>query len=192
MDQQNPPQTPSTPPAGKAQGLGWIWVAVIVVIVAGILYITQKKAPAGEEQAQEETPSEEMPAEVKDIPVTPAFVSPPQSISAGTIFGIDWKVDAEEQTYASHIAVHWDTVSHPGDYGLEITPTLSGYANFTKAYASGTYAVPGTFEDNIKLDDSDAGKVLYLRAHAVVAGKNYWSDEITIPVRAIGSVGGGS
>lgn len=181
------PQNPTEVKAGKVQGLGWLWVAVIVIIVAGILFIFQKKAPA-QPTSNQTAPTVTM----KDIPVTPSFTSKPKSINAGTIFGVDWKIDAAEQTLGSETAVRWDFTSHPGTIGLDVTPEKSNYPNSTQAYAAGNFVIPGTFEDNIRTISTDAGKILYMRIVVTVAGKNYWSDEIAVSIDAVKTMQGGS
>lgn len=176
-------------PLKPSKPAGWVWLAVIVIIVAGVLYLTQSRAP---QEAEEEVEEEEPQIVVKDVPLTVTLVDAPESVVAGTIFGVEWNVDAPEATAVSHTAVHYDTVAHPGQFDQGVTPDGSGYAKFTKTYASGLYPVPFQFEDNIKVDDDSAGQVLYLRAHATVAGKNYWSEEVMVPIKALGETGSGS
>ncbi len=197
MDQQmpqNPPEMhtpPTAPSAQKATGLGWVWVAVIVIIVAGILYVTQKKAPSQSDANDEQAEGQVMP-NVKDIPVTPSMANKPKSVPAGSIFGLDWSVAAAEQTFASETGIAWDTTSHKGAFGIGVAPANAGYPNVSTGHSGGYFGVPGDFEDNIKLATTDAEKALYLRVFATVAGKTYWSEEISIPIRAVGAMNGGS
>ena len=116
-------------------------------------------------------------------------MSVPKSITAGTIFGIDWDIQAEEQTAVEHTVIHWDTTSRPGEFGLDVDDEASGYSQKTVAFDIGSFLVPAGFEDNIKIEDALTGQVIYLRAHAVLLGKNYWSDEVAIPIKAFPTEG---
>ncbi len=188
MDENMTEQKPSET-AQKGRGLGWVWVAVIVIIVAGILFVTQKKAPTNEAN---ETNQAAAPV-VKDIPVTPTLGGVPKSVPTGSLFGLDWNVAASEQTFASATGLVWDVTSHPGDLATSVTPETSGYPSATTTYNSGLTAIPGAFEDNIKLSTSSTAGALYLRVYATVAGKTYWSQEYIIPTKAQGaSTAGGS
>ena len=82
---------------------------------------------------------------------------------------------------ATHTAVHFDTVSHSGSWGTDVTPAQSGYADFTKEYASGNYAFPATFNGTAIAPAGGSG-LLYFRAHAIIDGKNYWTPEQSIPL----------
>ena len=167
-----------------------MWVAAIVIIVAGILYLTQKQAPAGENDQDANMATNTAPT-VVDVPATVSFSYEPTSVPVGAIFGVDWQVETSEQTYATETAIYWDMSSHPGDFDTSTAPSAAGYKNHTTTYSTGYFALPGPFEDNIKTDDGDAGKVLYMRAYVALAGKHYWSKEIAVPVKAR-SAGGGS
>ncbi len=190
MDDNMTEQKPSVT-AEKTRGLGWVWVAAIVIVVAGVLYLTQRKAP-GNDEASSNTNEVTSPV-VKDIPVTPTLGSMPKSVPTGALFGLDWKVDATEQTFASATGLVWDDTSHTGTLGTEVTPDASGYPYTTTAFTNGLTAVPGTFEDNMKLQGKGAAGAMYLRVYATVAGKTYWSQEYVIPTKAEhGSTEGGS
>lgn len=186
MDQPTTEQKP-TESAKKTQGLGWIWVAAIVIVVAGVLFITQKKAPNNEAN----TTNEAVAPEVKDIPVTVVLGSVPKSVPTGSVFGLDWKVDASEQTFVSVTGLAWDSVSHSGDLGTDVTPSKAGYPELSHAYDGVLTAVPGSFEDNLKLPLTTEPGAMYLRVFATVADKTYWSQEYIIPSRAPGSATNG-
>ncbi len=165
---------------GKKGGTpGWVWLSLVIIVVAGILFITQKQATAPSDETKQEQPT---PGAV-DVPLTVTLTGAPKSIVAGTIFGVDWNV-ASEATILTSTAIWWDTTSHPGDFGTEVDGTTAGYAHSTEAYKKGSFAVPADFEDNIKAGDDLVGQIIYLRAHAVVLGKNYWSAEVAVPVKA--------
>lgn len=184
LPMESPMEAPKMegPKPQKSFSMGWLWVVVIVIVVAFILFLTQQRAPSGEEEQGDV--EEEVVIEVKDVPATVTFSSIPSSATAGTLFGIDWEVQADEETGTSHTAVYWGSVSHPGVFGTEVTGEASGYEQFTTAYADELNAVPGSFEDNIRVPDDAANTAIYLRAVAVIAGKSYWSEEISLPVKA--------
>ncbi|MEK7105423.1 MAG: hypothetical protein AAB865_01935 [Patescibacteria group bacterium] len=184
-DEMAPNSTPETP---KQKGAGWLWVALIVIVVAGVLYLTQQKAPSDSESTNTATET----PEVKDIPVTPSLVNKPTGVPAGSLFGLEWKVDAAEQTFASETGLAWDMTSHPGPISTDVAPNASAYPNTTKGYQNGLFEVPGSFEDNLKLEESAGGQAMYLRVFATVAGHTYWSDEISIGVKVKNATGGGS
>ena len=73
-----------------------------------------------------------------------------------------------------HTAVHYDYTSHPGTLGKDVTPEQAGYPMLTTEFAAGNFTVPRTFQAQI-LPDKEG--TLYLRAHALINGRNYWTEE---------------
>ena len=110
---------------------------------------------------------------------TISLVTLPASVQEGQTFTVQWNVDSTMPLTATHTAVHYDVVSHPGTFGLDITPAKSGYPSFTQKYASGEFALPGMFSADIVVP---SGSILYLRAHVIVNGNNVWTDEKTIMI----------
>ena len=181
MDGQMPKKSPP----------GWVWIVGIVIVAAIVLGFIQYAAPT----TKSNTPAANTGSTNTASTISVSVPNLPRSLTAGTIVGLSWTVDAPTGTILSQTEVHWDSVSHPGDFDTTVTGEKSGYSGASSAYANGSYTAPQTFEDNIKVDDSLAGKVLYLRVDAVSEGKHYWSQEYTVPVLAItkiGSGGGGS
>lgn len=174
MDGQNPKKLPP----------GWVWIAGIVIVAAVVLAIIQQGAPSNKTN---QTNNQASTASAISVVVP----NVPQSLTAGTIVGISWAVNAPAGTTLTQTEAHWDSVSHPGDFDTSVTSATSGYSGASSAYASGSFSAPQTFEDNIKVDDSLAGGVLYLRINAISDGKNYWSPEYAIPVLKISQIGNG-
>lgn len=80
-----------------------------------------------------------------------------------------------------HTAVHYDYTSHPGILGKDVTPEQAGYPMLTTEFASGNFTIPRTFQAQI-LPDKEG--MLYMRAHAIVDGKNYWTEERTVEIKS--------
>ncbi len=80
-----------------------------------------------------------------------------------------------------HTAVHYDYTSHSGMLGKDVTPEQAGYPMLTTEFASGNFTIPRTFQGQI-LPDKEG--MLYLRAHAIVDGKNYWTEEKTVEIKS--------
>ncbi len=80
-----------------------------------------------------------------------------------------------------HTAVHYDYASHPGILGKDVTPEQAGYPTLTTEFASGNFTVPRAFQAQI-LPDKEG--MLYLRAHAIVDGKHYWTEERTAEIKS--------
>ena len=204
MEDQTP--TPAAPESSAPQGgssktpekqpMGWAWLIVVVIIVAGVLFVLQQRSPEGDapkgeevadvvEDKMEDGETDPSTVEAIDIPLVVTRPETPENLVEGSIFGLDWEIQADDLTKVTHTAVHWSTTSHPGDLGTDVGPDASGYEELTEAFVAGEFVVPNTFEDNISLSEGNAGKTLYLRAHAILLDKNYWSDEIAVPVVTI-------
>ena len=95
---------------------------------------------------------------------------------------IVWEVDAPSGSQIVHTAIHYDTESHPGSFGLGVTPGDSGYLDLTTEFASGEF-VSGNFEATIT-----PSVTLYFRAHAIIDGNHYWTDEETILIAFDGAI----
>lgn len=92
---------------------------------------------------------------------------------------VTWRVNSLEEKTINHTAVHYDYQSHPGEFDKNIAPPQSGYPNLTPTYAQTASKIPATFSDVIVLPKAGT---LYLRAHAIIEGKHYWTSEQMIEV----------
>lgn len=61
----------------------------------------------------------------------------------------------------------------------DVSPSASGYSHLTPDHASGSFDLPQTFSASIT---PDTAGTLYYRAHAIVNGLNYWTNEMSISV----------
>ncbi len=110
------------------------------------------------------------------------LVELPMQLTAGADATIRWRIDAAGPLTATHTAAHFDVASHRGTFGRAIAPADAGYPFLTDRYASGQFSVPGDFSATIKVPAG--ATMLYLRAHAMIGGQNYWTDEMSVRVVA--------
>lgn len=109
-----------------------------------------------------------------------SLVDYPSSVKVGEEFTVSWRVSSNTLTTISHTAVHYDTASHPGNFGIDVPPN-AGYNSLAGNFISSNFSIadPETFSAKMKIDDP--GKV-YFRSHAIIDGKNYWTQEYMIDV----------
>lgn len=114
----------------------------------------------------------------KEPPVT--LQGLPAKALAGPPLVVTWQVKPKDgaTTTITHTAVHYDTASHPGELATDVSPAAAGYKELTPDFAQGEYQVPRAF--SVKLTPP-AGQ-LYLRAHAIIDGEQYWTDETVVAV----------
>jgi hypothetical protein len=113
----------------------------------------------------------------------------PESVSVGGKIAIKWRVNSDIPFAINHTAIHFSYSPHPGDLGLDAGPAASGYTEIAGNFASGSFSIPANFEAEIIPSLSGT---IYFRAHAIVAGKNYWTEEQQVQVEAIEAPAGAS
>ncbi len=113
------------------------------------------------------------------------ITSLPSKVTVGADLKVTWQVFGDDLR-ATHTAVHYGYESKPGTFGLDVGPAGAGYPSLTTQFASGDFVLPMEFSASFKPDSS--GKI-YLRAHAIVEGKNYWTEEQVVTVERIVSGG---
>ena len=114
------------------------------------------------------------------------ITSVPSSVEVRQPISISWAVSSPEKKIIGHTAVHYDVESHIGNFSLETSPAASGYPNLIPDYANKQSEIPNTFSAQIMTDISGT---IYLRAHAVIDGKHYWSDQKSITITSQASNG---
>jgi len=134
------------------------------------------------EEVQEIAPEEPIVEKVEVVPSI-SFISLPTSVKENEPLAVSWKVESNGPLTAVHTAIHYDSTSHPGIFTTEIGPQDSGYNILTKEYASGEFLVPGEFSTQISIPKGISN--MYLRAHAIIGGKNYWTDETTVDIEKV-------
>lgn len=100
----------------------------------------------------------------------------PATAVAGKSFEVSWRVNSPVQKNIPHTAIHYgpDSKSDP--------LTLTSYPNLTPPQ-NGT--IPADFKANITIGKTG---IIYFRAHAIIDGVNYWSEEKMINITAAKNV----
>ena len=151
---------------------------LLLVFVAGCAGVQQPLAPVQETQKtaqQQVTPqATQVPLDVKIY-----FVNLPTSIKANSKSVVKWKIESNLQKNISHTAMHYGSKSVPEELSTDVAPANSGYPSFTPKYASDVNKIPNEFNTVVVLENKGT---IYARAHVIVDGKNYWSDEKSIQV----------
>ena len=110
------------------------------------------------------------------------LVNAPKEAEADITTTFTWRIDGPPATI-NHTSVHYGIVSDPGEKDLKAKPEDTKYTDFVKDFASGDYNIPLQFVGNTVM--STAG-TYYFRAHALIDGKNYWTDEYTMEIKPQG------
>jgi len=121
-----------------------------------------------------------------ETPIKITVTDAPETATVDESFSITWKIESEAKTIP-HTAVHYDYSSHAGAYGTDVAPGASGYTELTPNFAQGSFEIPDTF--TVSITPSENG-VLYYRAHAIVDGMQYWTEEMSIPLVKKGVISG--
>lgn len=125
-------------------------------------------------------PPEALPAPTVTPMQTPAptpgisieVLKAPASAGAGEKFEVSWRVNSPVRKDIPHTAVHY------GQESKSEPLTLKSYPSLTKPQ-NGT--IPADFITSIAVNVSGT---TYFRAHAIIDGVNYWSDEKMITISA--------
>lgn len=152
-----------------------IFVIVVILVAIGIwVFLVQKQANSLK------SPITQLPTPVPTKEVEPAIelINLPQEATVGAKINLTWKVEGPSKI-VKHTAVHFGELSNPGEFDTTVTPQDSGYPNLTKDYADGTFTIPNTFAASIT---ATRAADLYLRAHVIVDGQNFWTNEEIIKI----------
>ncbi len=144
---------------------------ILIIISVGCLQETAPSTPITTEE-----PTKEIVETIPTIRITEI----PTEVPVGGDINIAWTVTGED-LIAVHSAIHYGTESNTGSYGTDLGPP-GGYPSLTREFVSGEFSLPMDFSTSIPTDT--AGNI-YLRAHAVVEGKNYWTDEAVVAVKIL-------
>ncbi|MBI2633578.1 MAG: cupredoxin domain-containing protein [Parcubacteria group bacterium] len=151
-------------------------IVSVIVLGVGIYFLGQaimgkSIAPASiaNESPPAQEPLQEISATQKSFSV--AFEQVPQSGEANKPISLSWRVESSEAMEINHTAIHFGYQSVfdpklPGDY--------KGGASEIKAGQ-----IPSSFSSEIM--PTSAG-TLFLRAHALIDGKHFWSDEAAMTI----------
>ncbi len=104
------------------------------------------------------------------------FESAPDLATTGQELTMSWKISGSAAT-TPHTAIHYGTVSVPEPKGPQ------DYAKATTFQCQTTpCSIPNSFSSQLRIDEPGT---YYYRAHAIIDGKNVWSEEKTITIEAI-------
>ncbi|MBI4991508.1 hypothetical protein HZB96_05465 [Candidatus Gottesmanbacteria bacterium] len=108
-------------------------------------------------------------------------VLPPDDKEAtkGGLVNFTWRIEGPP-TVINHTSVHYGLVSHSGVLDQNVKPADTKYADMVEDFADGKYNIPLQFVGNTNI--TTAG-TYYYRAHALVNGKNYWTDEYSFEAK---------
>ena len=148
-------------------------IPVIIVVLAAVAFIASQPAPVAPVSPPTQPPATPPATEAVAVAVTSA----PITVETGKAFQVSWTVNGTGTV--THSAVHYDYSSHPGTFGTDVAPAASGYPYFPKDYAAINMSAPASFTVSITPNVTGA---LYFRAHAIVDGKQYWTDEMALTV----------
>lgn len=149
--------------------------SLLIILTILAVFLAACAAPTPEPVAEPPAPEP-----VVEVIPTIALVSVPTSVIEDESIIVDWNIASDSSLTAVHTAIHYGVESRAGVMGTEVGPQDSGYASLTREFASGEFAVPGDFSTSFAVPEG-AGTV-YLRAHAIVDGKNYWTDEVAVTI----------
>lgn len=158
-----------------------LFLALIVLVYGctGQVVKEIKQQSLEEKKNEEKQAIQETLDTTADIPKI-ALTNFPMTVKEKQTFYLTWQIDTKKPQIATHTAMHFDTKSHSGELTTSDGHKESQYFKLTTKYASGSFDVPAKFSDTITVPEG-ASK-LYLRAHAIIEGRNYWTDEIIIDV----------
>jgi len=160
-----------------------ILTAIVIVIIAGAgIYFyfqstQQIDVPAGEPAIEEKEESTE--STMEELPKV-TVTDKPDTVEAGKDFTVTWMVDSPSQKTIAHTAVHFGSESNPGEISTDTGPGGTAYTKLTTDFAAGEFTIPNTFTPTITAPSIP--QTNYFRAHAIVDGENYWSDEFSISI----------
>ncbi len=117
-----------------------------------------------------DNPSAPVAEPVQVVKPTIKVLGLPEKVKIGDSIKLRWQIEATEARPIFHTAVHYGPESPKGELTVKSYPAMS-------AVHQGT--IPDTFEDSLV---AVAPGKLYLRAHVIVDGVNYWSSESVIEV----------
>lgn len=151
---------------------------VIIVAVAAMMYFQDKKKPA--KPGLENKNATVSPGKIEQDKYSINITSAPTilRLSDSKTARILWEIAGPDKTI-SHTAIYYDYASHSGDLSKSTTAFLAGYKQFTSDYANNEEDIPKDFDANLAMDKVGT---LYYRAHAIIDGKHYWTDEKSIKI----------
>ncbi len=150
---------------------------IILVVIVGLIAGFSKKA------MREKTPTPAPPESVflQKPSVVVKIKEFPATVKAGKAGTFTWEIAADEPATVRHTAIHYGKVQHAGEFATTTSPKLAGYPSMIKDFDGKESQIPGTFTAKITPTRKEIG-LLFMRAHVMIEGKNFWSPEIEVTV----------
>lgn len=168
-------------------GPGSKFGAVVVKSPTEEALVVEEQQPA-EQPPAEQAPAQPLKEEAAMLAVSVVLKSLPKVAAAGREFSVSWSITGE-QALTSHTAVHYGRQSVPNP------KSPADYAFTSRIFCtSASCKVPSSFQVPITIQEEG---IYYYRAHTIIGGSHYWSDEASInvskaqEVMATPSYGGG-
>lgn len=149
---------------------------VLLLVLSLFLVSGQAGCPARTDVPEVKSPEEVLGTEEPGI----ELISAPQVAEFGQRTVFTWRVAGPSGTVIPHTAIHYDEDSNPAKFALTVAPDQSGYRELTLEFASGEFEIPREFSTHVTFDEVGT---FYYRAHAIVNGQHYWTDERSIEVK---------
>ena len=123
--------------------------------------------------------TDEYTLEVKSVENAVTLITGPAEAFTGDVVTFTWRVDGPPNTI-NHTSVHFGTTSTPGTLGKNIKPANTAYKYLIPDFADGKFNIPLQFVGNTQIATPGA---YFFRAHAIISGENYWTEERTVEVK---------
>jgi len=160
----------------------FIIVLVVFVVVIGGFFLF--KSPSEPEQQRVSVVLDD--DSQQGIAKSTSLIEPPSTATSGQAVVFSWRVNAPADSQITHTAIHYSTESQPGIFRLDVTPPNSGYSELTTEYASGNFN-EGIFQTTLTVTETT-----YFRAHSIIDGDNYWTEEFMIEITSGNGLTGGA
>lgn len=158
----------------------YITLGIILVVVVGGILVSQSDLLTNNQHQATQTYSNEEKAQQEEQSTGVAkitIVNSPSSGQTNTPLSFKWKIESNKEIAIPHTAVHYDTRS---------VPSPKTYTDYRSAGRFFDGSVPGSFSDSITFQQ--AGNYYY-RIHAVVDGKEIWSEEKSLKITSPSDTG---
>jgi len=157
-----------------------IHLAYLMTLLIFVAACTAQQAPEAAPDIVAVEPAEVVPEVAEEaLKISVAVSDFPAEAVVGENITISWSVGASKQLSIPHTAIHYSRSTRGGELGTDVTPQQSGYPSLTKEFAKGDFTIPDSFSAQVL---AEVTGMLYFRAHAIVEGKQYWTEEKQIPV----------
>lgn len=155
-------------------------ILYIIVVLVGLLSIAAYIGLISIEFTPTTTPAIPAATPIPTLSASVEVLKMPSTVVAGRPFEIAWKVNSPIETTINHTAVHYGPEPRYPPLDLKSYLYISDIL---------TGSIPSDFSTKITIKnvgDYNTG-VLYFRAHAIIDGVSYWSEEKTIVVQSTSS-----